>query len=79
MDITEIQTKVGHSSKNQHEDKCVFQMAEGIFVQSALILRKHGKSDDEITAMLRTDFKLNDEQIKNVMKDLDTKGGEISQ
>lgn len=77
MGVTEIQAKVGHDSESRRQGTdTTFQMAGGVFVQSALILKKHGKSDDEIAAMLKTDFKLNDGQIQTVLKEMDVKGGQ---
>lgn len=70
MDIAEIQKKVGHDSKGIGSDEGKFQLSRAIFVKSAMIYKNHGKSDEEITAMLEKDFMLNEDQIKLIMDEI---------
>lgn len=44
MNIEEVQEKVHHDSAKVWSKENTFQMAEGVVVQSAVVLKKHGRS-----------------------------------
>lgn len=70
MSIKDIQAKVHHNFNDTWNKDSTFQTAEGVIVQSALIFKKHGKSDKEIAEMLKKDFMLNEKQIQIVLDKL---------
>lgn len=47
-----------------------FQMSRGVLVQSAMIYKNHGKSDEETAAMLKKDFMLNEQQVRLILDEI---------
>lgn len=74
MSIAEIQEKVGHNPQTVINGEGRFQMSKGVLVQSAMIYKNHGKSDDETAAMLKKDFMLNEQQTRLIMDEINNKG-----
>lgn len=49
-------------------DKIRDQMRRGVVEKSIEILRRHGKSDKEIRAMISSDFRIDEESLSELLK-----------
>lgn len=70
MLVEKIQEKVGHNSQSTWDSGNKSQMSQGVFVRSAMIYKKHGKTDEETAAMLKKDFMLNEQQTRLILDEI---------
>ena len=70
MSIAKIQEKIGHNPKTAMNSGDRFQMSRSVLVQSAIIYKNHGKSDEETAAMLKKDFMLDEQQTRLILNEI---------
>lgn len=74
MNISCIQHKVGHTPQTKTNDP--LNLKENIVFQSALVLKKHNQSDENIKSMLKKDFKLDELEADKIVQQLNNVKGD---
>jgi len=73
LNISDIQHKVGHTPQTKSDES--LNLKENIVFQSALVLKNHNQSDENIKSMLKQDFNLDEAKIDKIIQQLnETKG-----